>query len=368
MSDKFIWSSYEDQLYEHKYGRQTITPSDSLDKTFNKDIGFTFNMDAGKKDELKLDAGEINSIHWPQPLIKLNEEYKAVHKAENTDKILGETINISSGNLIILGSKEKPVNFYLNSEIFNKYRIQLQNSSSFSIKNSSIVSISGPINTAIPTLEESTVAMSGNSQLTIETVETVETVENIENFISLNCDFSITESSQAMLKSHHVHIDGGSITLQDNAQMFITAPRLDITIPKDEKQPHLPLPSLTFTLKAGATSLNLNSPDGCNFPLDIDRKPLLDIDFPKGVFNFMAEGEKNTGKVVIDVLPEYANAYGLNTMLRKNFIAINRKVVETGDQMKYFDFNYGQEIRNSNKQVGTITISLRNPNLQLPSK
>ncbi len=32
--------------------------------------------------------------------------------------------------------------------------------------------------------------------------------------------------------------------------------------------------------------------------------------------------------------------------------------------MKYFDFNYGKDTRNGN-QVGTITISLIDPNLRL---
>ncbi len=32
--------------------------------------------------------------------------------------------------------------------------------------------------------------------------------------------------------------------------------------------------------------------------------------------------------------------------------------------MKYFDFNYGKDTRNGNP-IGTITISLRNPNLRL---
>ncbi|OWO82281.1 hypothetical protein B5C26_11880 [Photorhabdus luminescens] len=354
MNEKFIWSSYKDQLYEHKYGSQTITPSDSLDNTFDKNIGFTFNMDAGEN-TLTLDTKKTNSIHWPSPStpVELKEGYEVVHKAENTDKILGETINISSGNLIISGSKEKPVNFYLNSKILDKYRIKLQNSSSFSIKNLNIVRISGPINTAIPTLEESTVAMSGKSQLTIETVE------KIESIISLSCHFSITESSRTSLKSHHVDIiDGGNIILQDNAQMLISSQVLNIRTDLDEKG--YPLFDTNFTLKAGATLLNLNSLDGIHFPLDIHRE-----DYPKGVFNFMAEGEENTGKVVIDVAPKDANAYGLNTMLRKNFIAINGEVVETGDQMRYFDFNYGKDIRNGSKQVGTITISLRNPHLKL---
>ncbi|WP_242689349.1 hypothetical protein [Photorhabdus cinerea] len=184
--------------------------------------------------------------------------------------------------------------------------------------------------------------MSGSSCFTIK-----QTPENIENFISLNCYFSISKFAQASLESHLVAIDGSSIILQDNAQMLISAQALDIS-------------NAIFTLKAGATSLNLNSLDGINFPLDIYRE-----DYPKGVFNFMAKGEKNIGKVVIDVAPKDAKAYGLNPMLRKNFTAINGRVVETVDQMKYFDFNYGTDTRNG-KPVGTITISLRNPNLQLP--
>ncbi|TNH45337.1 hypothetical protein [Photorhabdus luminescens] len=353
MNEKFIWSPYEDQLYGHEHGSQTITPSNS----FDKNIGFTFKMDAGENTLILLDIDnknsiKVNNIHWPRSPIEFKEGYEVVHKAENTDKILGETINISSGNLIILGSEEKPVNFYLNSETFNKYRIKLQNSSSFSIKNSSIVRISGPINTAIPTLEESTVAMSGKSQITIETVE------KIESIISLSCHFFITESSRTSLKSHHVDIiDGSNIILQDNAQMLISSQVLNIRTDLDEKG--CPLFDTNFTLKAGATLLNLNSPDGIHFPLDIHRE-----DYPKGVFNFMAEGKGNTGKVVIDVAPKDANAYGLNTMLRKNFTAINGTVVETGDQMRYFDFSYGKDTRNGN-QVGTITISLKNPHLKL---
>ncbi|KMW73878.1 hypothetical protein TI10_06530 [Photorhabdus luminescens subsp. luminescens] len=354
MNEKFIWLSDEDQSYCHEHGSQTITPSSS----FDKNIGFTFKMDAGENtltlDTDKKNSIKVNDIHWPRSPIEFKEGYEAVHKAENTDITLGKTINISSGNLIILGSEGKPVNFYLNSEIFNTYRIKLQNSSSFSIKNLNIVRISGPINTAIPTLEESTVAMSGKSRLTIETVE------KIESIISLSCHFSITESSQTSLTSHHVNIiDGSNIILQNNAQMLISSQVLNIRTDLDEKG--YPLFDTNFTLKAGATLLNLNSLDGIHFPLDIHRE-----DYPKGVFNFIAEGEENTGKVVIDVAPKDANAYGLNIMLRKNFIAINGKVVETGDQMKYFDFSYGKDIRNGSKQVGTITISLRNPNLQLP--
>ncbi|MCW7760839.1 hypothetical protein [Photorhabdus luminescens] len=345
MNKEFIWIPDEDQIYTEKYGTQGIPPIHS----FNKNLGFDFKMDAGKN-TLTLGANDTNSnIYWPN---KSPIELKEAYKAENTDKILGETINISSGNLIILGSEEKPVNFHLNSETFNKYRIKLQNSSSFSIKNSSIVRISGPINTAIPTLEESTVAMSGKSQLIIETVE------KIESIISLSCHFFITESSQTSLTSHHVDIiDGSNIILQDNAQMLISSQVLNIRTDLDEKG--YPLFDTNFTLKAGATLLNLNSLDGIHFPLDIHRE-----DYPKGVFNFIAEGEENTGKVVIDVAPKDANAYGLNTMLRNNFTAINGTVVETGDQMRYFDFSYGKDTRNGN-QVGTITISLRNPHLKL---
>ncbi|TDB43190.1 hypothetical protein [Photorhabdus khanii] len=373
MKEEFTWSPSEDQIYSEKNVKKTIYPIHS----FNKNFGKSFMMDPGdpkdqKKYTLTLSFNNPNSdnnpddnynysIHWPikSRILEPNESYK-VYKSENTNETSTGMINISSGDLIISGHKEYGVYFYLNPDpdIVEMSTIKLQKSGTLTIENSVLVSLKGPIN---PTVD-----MSGNSEFRIKKPENI---ENIENTISLgNCYFSMTESSQATLESRQITIDGSSIILQDNAQMFIIAPRLDITIPKDEKQSLLPLPSLTFTLKAGATSLNLNSPDGCNFPLDIDRKPPLDIDFPKGVFNFMAEGEENTGKVVIDVLPEYANAYyGLNIMLRKNFIAINRKVVENGDQMKYFDFKYGKDIR-GNKQVGTITISLRNPNLKLPSK
>ncbi|MCK3668467.1 hypothetical protein [Photorhabdus noenieputensis] len=139
--------------------------------------------------------------------------------------------------------------------------------------------------------------------------------------------------------------------------MLISSQILNIRTDLDEQGQ--PLFDTKFTLKAGTTLLNLNSLDGIHFPLDIHRE-----DYPKGVFNFMVEGKENTGKVVIDIAPKDANAYGLNTMLRKNFTAINGTVVETGDQMKYFDFSYGKDTRNGN-QVGTITISLRNPHLKL---
>ncbi|WP_350304425.1 hypothetical protein [Photorhabdus viridis] len=358
MSEKFIWFPDKNQSYSHEHGSQIITPSSS----FNKNVGFTFTMDAGEN-TLILDTTtddtnntKVNHIYWPYKLsIELNESYKA-YKSENTDETLGETINISSGNLIISGKKEKPVSFYLNSQILFRYRIKLQNLSTFKIENAGLVRISGPKNTAL-IQEKPTVDMSGSSCFKIQ--QAPQNIgKNIENLISLNCYFSITESAQASLESHLVAIGGGSIILQDNAQMLISSQVLDISNKWDEEDPSLP--STNFTLKAGATSLNLNSQDGIKFPLDIYRE-----DYPKGVFNFMAKGEKNTGKVVIDVAPKDANAYGLNTMLRKNFTAINGKVVETVDQMKYFDFNYGKDIRNGN-HVGTITISLRNPDLQLP--
>ncbi|WP_387464392.1 hypothetical protein [Photorhabdus sp. RM323S] len=359
MNEKFIWFPDENQLYSHEYGTQSIPPLHS----FNKTLGFTFTMDAGEH-KLTLDTTDNtrnnkgNNINWPfSPLIELNESDKA-YKSENTDEIPWVTITISSGNLIISGSKEKPVNFYLNNEIFlfnYKNRIELQNSSTFTIENAGVIGISTHTNNdknTAPIQEKPTVDISGKSCFKIQQVP-----ENIENFISLNCYFSITESAQASLESHIVSIGGGSIILQDNAQMLISSQVLDINNKLDKQDPSLP--STNFILKAGDTSLNLNSLDGINFPLDIYRE-----DYPKGMFNFMAKGEKNTGKVVIDVAPKDANAYGLNTMLRKNFTAINGKMVETGDQMKYFDFNYGQDTRKGN-QVGTITISLRNPLLHL---
>ncbi|CAQ83114.1 MULTISPECIES: hypothetical protein [Photorhabdus] len=341
MNEKFIWAPDEDQSYSHENGSQAINPINS----FNKYPGFTFKMDAGENtltlcfNENEIDKLDYYNIHWPNSQLTITE---------NTDRIIGEIIKISSGNFKINGNKEKPVNFYLNSEVFNKYRIKLQNSSTFEIMKANIVRIAGPQKP-----EESAVTMSGNSRLTIDAQENKE----LEGSISLNCYFSITESSTAMLKSHRIHIDGGSIILQDNAQVFINSPVLEIKTNLDEKA-HTSS-NTNFTLKAGATSLNLNSPDGKHFPLDIHRE-----DYPKGVFNFMAEGKENIGKVVIDVAPKDANAYGLNTMLRKNFTAINGTMVETGDQMKYFDFSYGQDTRNGN-QVGTITISLRNPLLKL---
>ncbi|QXF35009.1 hypothetical protein CE143_18940 [Photorhabdus luminescens] len=359
MSEKFIWVPDEDQSYGHQHGSQTITPSSS----FDKNIGFTFKMDAGEN-TLTLNTDNTNSIkahdiHWPRPSIpvELKEQYEIVHKAENTDKTLGETINISSGNLIISGSQEKPVNFHLNSQITDRYRIKLQNSSTLAIAKANTVRISGPKNKILKP-EESAVAISGLSHLTVEaSVEIQQENEVIKGNISLECDFSITESSKAMLKSHLVNIYNSNIILQDNAQMLISSQILNIRTDLDEQGQ--PLFYTNFTLKAGATLLNLNSPNGTDFPLDIHRE-----DYPKGVFNFMAEGKENTGKVVIDVAPKDANAYGLNTMLRKNFIAINGTVVETGDQMKYFDFSYGKDTRNDN-QVGTIIISLRNPHLKL---
>ncbi|MCT8343279.1 MULTISPECIES: hypothetical protein [Photorhabdus] len=359
----FIWYPDRDQTYTEEYGSSRIPPIYS----FNKEIGTTFTMDAGENTLiLSFDKNARPSdynIRWPilRPLqtAQDNPDNKILSK---TIKILSGNLIISgkpiiSGNLIISGKKEKSVNFYLNSEILGGYghRIELQNSSTFKIENAGIVRISNHINTK---LRESTVVMSGISRLTVEPVEkTQENNEVLESNISLNCDFSITEFSKAMLKSHHVHIDGGSIILQDNAKMLISSQVLNIRTDLDEKG--CPLFDTNFTLKAGATLLNLNSIDGIHFPLDIHRE-----NYPKGVFNFMAEGKENTGKVVIDVAPKDANAYGLNTLLRKNFTAINGKVVETGDQMKYFDFNYGKDIRNGN-QVGTITISLIDPNLRL---
>ncbi|OCA56304.1 hypothetical protein [Photorhabdus namnaonensis] len=358
MSEKFIWVPDEDQSYGHQHGSQTITPSSS----FDKNIGFTFKMDAGEN-TLTLNTDNTNSIkaydiHWPRPSIpvELKEQYEAVHKAENTDKILGETINISSGNLIILGSQKKPVNFYLNSQAQDRYRIKLQNSSTLAIAKANTVRISSPKNKTLKP-EESAVAMSGSSHLTVEAVEIQQENEVIKGNISLECDFFISESSKTMLKSPSIDIYNSNIILQDNAQMLINSQILNIRTDLDEQDQ--PLFYTNFTLKAGATLLNLNSPNGTDFPLDIHRE-----DYPKGVFNFMAEGKENTGKVVIDVAAKDANAYGLNTMLRKNFTAINGTVVETGDQMRYFDFSYGKDTRNGN-QVGTITISLRNPHLKL---
>ncbi|WP_448512292.1 hypothetical protein [Photorhabdus laumondii] len=355
--NSFIWYPDRDQTYTdtdtdtEEYDTKTIHPIYS----FNKEIGTTFTMDAGENTLiLSFDKNARPSdynIKWPilSPLQTAQD---------NTDnKTLSKTIKISSGNLIISGKKEKPVNFYLNSEILGGYghRIELQNSSTLRIENAYIVRISNHINTK---LRESTAAMSGTSKLIVGTVEkTQKNNEVLESHISLNCDFSITESSNAMLKSHFIDIYNSNIILQDNAQMSINSQKLKIRTDLDEKGQ--PLFDTNFTLKAGATSLNLNSIDGIHFPLNIHRE-----NYPKGVFNFMAEGKENTGKVVIDVAPKDANAYGLNTLLRKNFTAINGKIVETGDQMKYFDFNYGKDIRNGN-QVGTITISLRNPHLKL---
>ncbi|MER2369349.1 hypothetical protein ABS872_01930 [Photorhabdus laumondii] len=352
--NSFIWYPDRDQTYTEEYDNNTIPPIYS----FNKEIGTTFTMDAGENtltlSFYKNDCPSDYDIKWPIP----SPPQTAQDNPDN--KTLSKTIKISSGNLIISGKKEKPVNFYLNREISGKHghRIELQNSSTFKIENAGIVRISNHINTK---LKESTVAMSGKSQLTVEVVGTVEkTQENnevLKTNISLNCDFFIKEYSNAMLKSHFIDIYNSNIILQDNAQMSITSQKLRIKTDLDEKGQ--PLFDTNFTLKAGATSLNLNSIDGIHFPLNIHRE-----NYPKGVFNFMAEGKENTGKVVIDVAPKDANAYGLNTLLRKNFTAINGKVVETGDQMKYFDFNYGKDIRNGN-QVGTITISLRNPHLKL---
>ncbi|WP_241509800.1 hypothetical protein [Photorhabdus laumondii] len=249
---------------------------------------------------------------------------------------------------------------YLGDGNFNYCNINICDDSVVNLSNNGIMLRSG-IDEVKTKLKESTVAMSGKSQLTVEVVGTVEkTQENnevLKTNISLNCDFFITEYSNAMLKSHFIDIYNSNIILQDNAQMSINSQKLKIRTDLDEKGQ--PLFDTNFTLKAGATSLNLNSIDGIHFPLNIHRE-----NYPKGVFNFMAEGKENTGKVVIDVAPKDANAYGLNTLLRKNFTAINGKIVETGDQMKYFDFNYGKDIRNGN-QVGTITISLRNPHLKL---
>uniref|UniRef100_UPI0036DDCB50 hypothetical protein n=1 Tax=Photorhabdus sp. RM322S TaxID=3342825 RepID=UPI0036DDCB50 len=101
------------------------------------------------------------------------------------------------------------------------------------------------------------------------------------------------------------------------------------------------------------------SADDSNYPLNLNNK-----EYPQGLFNFMTQKGENTGKVVIDVAPQDANVYGLNTILRQNLIARDGEVLNAGDQMKYFDFSYGKDARNGN-QVGTITISLRNLNLQL---
>ncbi|WP_036771290.1 hypothetical protein [Photorhabdus australis] len=343
MNEKFIWAPDEDQSYSHKHGTQAINPINSFNKSFHS----IFTMDAGEN-TLTLcfnenDNPDYYKIFWP---------IQQLTAQENTEKTLGKIINISSGNFKIQGNKEKYVNFYLNYNTFNKYRINLQNSSTFEIMKANTVRIAG-----IKKPEEPAVTLSGKSRFTIDTEKKEQKSGETEGIISLNCYFSTTESSIAMLKSHHIHIDGGSIILQDNAQVFISAQRLEIKTDLDEKGD--PLSNTNFILKAGTTSLNLNSLDGIYFPLDIHRE-----DYPKGVLNFIAEGKKNTGKVVIDVALKDANAYGLNTMLRKNFTAINGTMVETGDQMKYFDFSYGQDTRNGN-QVGTITISLRNPLLKL---
>ncbi|WP_242689350.1 hypothetical protein [Photorhabdus cinerea] len=44
MNEKFIWVPEKDQSYRHEHGSQIITPSSS----FDKNVGFTFTMDAGE--------------------------------------------------------------------------------------------------------------------------------------------------------------------------------------------------------------------------------------------------------------------------------------------------------------------------------
>ncbi|EQC01045.1 hypothetical protein LGZ99_01810 [Photorhabdus temperata] len=122
---------------------------------------------------------------------------------------------------------------------------------------------------------------------------------------------------------------------------------------------------IPFNLGAGTPELKIMSADGSNYPLKLDNK-----EYPQGLFNFMTKEGQNTGKVVIDVAPQDANVYGLNTIFRQNLIARDGEVLSAGDQMKYFNFSYGIKNRRDHNygeampifmKVGTITISLNNP-------
>ncbi|MQL47936.1 hypothetical protein GEA64_08045 [Photorhabdus khanii] len=336
MNKIFTWIPDENQTYDKENGTQIIESSPPYH--FDKFNNTHFTMDAGNH-KLTLEVNNINNhiinhnISWPNNL--------------NTGPV---AINIFSGKLVIdcisaiKGIQSLP-SFSFGSNQNEKQK------STIIFKNSAAFHILGPGDVVIGHVKSlPAINMSESSEFVI--------IQNLNHTISLSCSLDMADSSNLTFVSKTVFIPYANITLKDNTQMHIFTqalstknPLIGVYLPNQAGIP--------FNLGAGAPELKIMSADGNNYPLKLNN-----TEYPQGLFNFMTQKGENTGKVVIDVAPQDANVYGLNTILRQNLIARDGEVLNAGDQMKYFDFSYGKDARNGN-QVGTITISLRNLNLQL---
>ncbi|WP_434524018.1 hypothetical protein [Photorhabdus asymbiotica] len=341
MSTAFKWDPKNSQEFTKDYGTQviTFTPTDQQAQPypFDKLGGANFIMNAeGETLTLQNDSNKI-PIYWP--------EFKRNNDGTMTDSGKGMQFIISSGTLEVSYQSEDRNNTVI--------YLGCAESTSFDFKDSGILNIINPgtvfffIDYVISNeLKPPKLTMSGNSKFKI--IQKTKIQPKAPAFIFLASDISLHGSSELTFESNKIFLGDGNINycninIQDNSKVTLIN---DGIVPKN----NIDKTKTKFNLRSGTPLLNLSSLTGINYPINLDN-----IEYPKGLFNFITTEGKNKGKIIIDISnPDSKETNLSDKIFSKELIAINGKIADKNS----FNISYGIAIRQS-KQVITTTISLR---------